>query len=327
MNWLGIDIGGANIKLADGAGFAVSRPFAIWRTPERLPAPRADALAVTMTGELADCYQTKREGVVEILQAARRAVGNRALNIYCTDGRFVTCDQALADPIAAAASNWHALASFAGRHAGQGSAMLLDIGSTTTDIIGLVDGLPHSSGTTDTERLASGELVYTGISRSPVAAISQTLPYRTKPCGVAQELFATTHDVYLTLGDIPEDAANCDTADGRPATCCAARARLARMICADTDVFDDADATAMARAVSQAQTDRILAAVAQVNNMLPAPPRAIVVSGSGEFLARRIADAVAGDAKVISLTDQLGPDVSTCAAAHAVAVLAGECLG
>ena len=41
MSWLGVDIGGANLKAADGRGWAQSVPFALWRDPQGL----AEALA------------------------------------------------------------------------------------------------------------------------------------------------------------------------------------------------------------------------------------------------------------------------------------------
>lgn len=36
MNWLALDIGGANLKVADGHGFAESYSFALWKDPNGL---------------------------------------------------------------------------------------------------------------------------------------------------------------------------------------------------------------------------------------------------------------------------------------------------
>src|SRR5688500_4555437 len=168
---LALDIGGANLKAADGRGFADVRYFPLWRQPEGLAAALAALLAAapshnvvvaTMTGELADCYATKVKGVAAIVAALREAAAGRDAWVYLTDGRFVPPSEARAHPLLAAAANWHALARFAGRFARRGAALLFDIGSTTCDIVPLFDGAPVATGRTDPERLAAGELVYTG---------------------------------------------------------------------------------------------------------------------------------------------------------------------
>ena len=207
--WLALDIGGANIKSADGRGYCAIEPFALWRQPDRLSetlrkvidtAPPCERIAATMTGELADCFQSKAEGVVHILDAHRIAADGR--RIARLSGRWtvrIVARSQRRTPLSVAAANWHALASFAGRFVKDETALLIDIGSTTTDVIPLVDGLPRNQGKTDTQRLLCGELVYTGVERSPVCAVVGHLPYRGQLCPVAQELFATTWDAYLIV--------------------------------------------------------------------------------------------------------------------------------
>src|SRR5688572_22342586 len=155
MSWLGLDIGGANLKAADGRGWARSVPFPLWRESDRLSAalaelidsgPAADRLAVTMTGELCDCFRTKAEGVRHIVAAVEEAARSRDTRIYLVDGRFVSADEARGLPHLAAASNWHVLARFAGRFAESGAGMLIDIGSTTADIVPMSDGQPSPRG-------------------------------------------------------------------------------------------------------------------------------------------------------------------------------------
>jgi (4-(4-[2-(gamma-L-glutamylamino)ethyl]phenoxymethyl)furan-2-yl)methanamine synthase len=336
MGWLALDIGGANLKAADGRHFAQSRPFALWRTPERLPeelsqlistAPASDRLAVTMTGELADCYETKAVGVRSILSAVEAAATHPNIAIYLTDGRFVTVNEARESPHLAAASNWRALAQFAGRFASVWPALLIDLGSTTADVIPLVDAGPIPVGLTDTERLLSGELVYTGIERTPVSAIVRMLPWLGDPCPVATELFATAADAYLLLGELSEDPHNSDMADGRPRTRGAAHARLARMICSDTTAFSINDAMTAATAIRDAQLQLLQAAVIQVASRQERPPKTIIISGQGEFLLRALLAQLPWTCNVVSLTEQLGAEVSLCAPAHALAVLARETLG
>ncbi len=333
MKWLALDVGGANLKAADGHGFAISEAFPLWQQQDELAealrnliaqVPKVDHIAATMTGELADCFDTKTEGVHEILNAIEEAADRRHTRIYLTSGMLVAMAIARRQPLLAAASNWHALARFAGRYAPQGAGMVIDIGSTTTDIIPLSDGTPTTIGRTDTNRLLNGELVYSGVERTPLCALLNAAPFRGRNCPTAAEVFATTLDVYLTLGDLPEEPANLHTADRRPATKEGSRGRLARSICADRDTFNEADARAMAIAASEKQLSRIVSALKHVLERMPQSPSTIVLSGRGEFLARRAIDSLGLMARIISLGKELGMELSRCAAAHALAVLAQE---
>jgi len=334
--WLGLDIGGANLKAADGRGWCHSTPLALWREPERLSAalaelvrsaPDHDGVAVTMTGELADCFVTKSAGVDSILTAVSEAIetiGDRStVRVYRTDGALVELSVAREEPLAVAAANWHAIAQFACRHTTAGKGILLDLGSTTCDLIPLVDGRPAARGRTDPDRLVSGELVYTGVARSPLCALVSELPWRGRMCRVAQEVFATTRDAYLLLGHVPDRASDTNTADGRPATRHFAHDRMARQICADRTMFSMADALAAAEAVKQAQLALLAAALRQVSAEA-GDCEQVVISGQGEFLLRELLAAEVPRAEIISLADRLGPDVSQAAAAHALAVLAAE---
>lgn len=333
MHWLGLDIGGANVKLADGLGYADSQPFPLWDRPDDLSselrkliarAPRSHQLAVTMTGELADCFQTKVEGVHWILDAVEQAAEGRRTYAYSTRGEFETTQVARRRVDEVAAANWHAVALFSGRFAPTGEAMLIDVGSTTCDIIPLRDGVPHAMGANDTERLLAGELVYSGVTRTPICGLVSHIPWRGISCPVAREWFATTRDVYLLTGDIPEEPADCVTADGRPASIEAARTRLARMVCADaTDLRLD-DAVEAASGIADSHATQIASGVRQVVARVGQPPGAVIVSGAGEFLARRAIQLAEFEPSVISLQDKLGDLVSCCAPAHAVAVLAAE---
>jgi probable H4MPT-linked C1 transfer pathway protein len=336
MGWLALDIGGANIKAADGNGYAQSYGFAMWKQSPRLAqqlrtviyeAPPSDHLAVTMTGELADCFESKAAGVRFILDALHSAADNRHSRVYLVDGRFVAPQVALSSPHLAAASNWHALARFAGRYATAGTALVIDVGSTTCDIIPLVNGKPQATGMTDTQRLVSGELVYTGVERSPVCAVVSLVPYRGKPCPVVHEVFATMRDVYLILDKLPEDPANTQAPDGKPATKGFARSRLARMIGADDQEFNHKDAVAIAESAADAQVSRLAGAIQQISGMLPMPPQLAIVSGQGEFLARDAIEFLQMTCPVVSLGNELGGLVSRCAPAHALAVLAREIMG
>jgi (4-(4-[2-(gamma-L-glutamylamino)ethyl]phenoxymethyl)furan-2-yl)methanamine synthase len=325
--FVGLDIGGANLKAAHADGAALTRPLELWKDPAALPAalrglladlPPADTLAVTMTGELCDCFETKRQGVSAILDAVESAAGGRRVRVWRTDGRLVPPAEARADPLKTAAANWHALATYAGRLAPDGPALLIDLGSTTTDVVPLRDGRPVPRGLTDPERLRCGELVYTGARRTPLCALLGG--------EAAAEWFATTLDAYLLLGWLPEDPADRGTADGRPATRAHAHARMARMLCADAETCSPEETRRLAERALLKQVYFLGSAFRRVVERLPTPPRTIILAGSGERLA---GVALRGQQdfpvpEVISLADRLGPEVSRAACAYAVAVLATE---
>lgn len=337
MNWLALDIGGANLKVSDGQAFSLSYPFALWRAPNSLPqfirnaiaeSPGCDHLAVTMTGELADCFENKEQGVRFILDAVAQGGDNRHTRVYLSDGRLVSPQAARGLTRLAAASNWHALAAFAGRFAQNDAALLVDCGSTTTDIIPLAGGKPVAAGRTDTERLASGELVYTGVERSPICALAFQAPYRGAPCPLVQELFANSRDIYLLTGDLPEAPTDTSTADGRPATRAAARARLGRMLAADGEEFNHRDAVTLAQFLAAAQAQRVAAAIKQVLQRMPLVPKSVIFSGHGDFLVKAALE-IAGlaPATTISLAREIGPQAARCGPAYALAVLAREARG
>ena len=169
---LALDVGGANLKAAHGNGWTRTVPFEVWKRPESLgraiaclaaSAPAFDRVALTMTAELCDCYPTKRDGVVSILTAVTDAVGDRSVSVWGIDGRFHEVGEIRERPGLAAAANWLALATVAARLVPEDQGILIDVGSTTTDLIPLDRGNVAARGRTDRERLASGELVYAGM--------------------------------------------------------------------------------------------------------------------------------------------------------------------
>jgi probable H4MPT-linked C1 transfer pathway protein len=324
---LGLDIGGANLKAAHTDGTARSVPFALWKDPAGLPdalraliasLPPADRLAVTMTGELCDCFESKRQGVYAILAAAEAVAAGKPLRVWRNDGRFVDLETARNTSLRVAAANWLALAIFAGRFAPKGPALLIDIGSTTTDLVPLLDGKPTPRGRTDPERLRIGELYYAGVRRTPLSFVVRH--------AVAAELFATTLDAYLLLGYLKEDEADRNTADGRPATRAAAQARLSRMLCADLETSSEEERLRLAQDVLRDQSHWIQIKLTDATEHLPAPPHTAIFSGEGVFLATLAwrGSRFAGQGPEIDLGEVLGQEISCSACAYAVAVLAAE---
>lgn len=336
---LGLDIGGANLKAATSGGKALTLPFALWKQPEKLTGAVVDLLlrfpptgpiALTMTGELCDCFESKAAGVSHILTAVRNGAGERPIYVWRNDGKWASVSHALEDPPPVAAANWLAAATFAGRYAEPGLFWFLDLGSTTFDLIPLLDGLPIPMGRTDLGRLKAGELAYLGVSRTPVCAVTQTVEVNGVRLGVAAELFATMQDVLMVCEVIKDDPDDRATADGQPRTRPNALRRLARMVCSDVEELGEAGVVEMAEQILSAFRKRIVSRLEMVRpNAEPGSPDVgLILAGSGEFLLAEIADWYRlPNRPIISLASQLGLSLSTALPAYAVAVLLEERLG
>jgi (4-(4-[2-(gamma-L-glutamylamino)ethyl]phenoxymethyl)furan-2-yl)methanamine synthase len=332
--WLALDIGGANIKIAHNEGAARNVPFEVWKRPDELghaiatavaTLPRSDQVAVTMTAELCDCYPTKQVGVNAVLDAVIAALPDGLVSVWGVDGEFHSVAEARSRPQVVAAANWLALATLAARLLPRERCVLIDIGTTTTDLIPLDQGTVAAIGRSDTERLQRGELVYAGVRRTPVCALATELPLRGVPTGLAAELFASTLDIYLTLGEFDPNPGDLSTADGRPATVEAARDRLARMVGADRDGFSANDAIAFSWEADECLLNRLATAAHRACLRTIGCPTAAIVAGSGEFLARRLAKRVIDiGGPIVSLREAWGALASSAGCAYALAILASE---
>jgi hypothetical protein len=269
-----------------------------------------------MTAELSQMFRTKREGVGFVLDAVATAFPLADIGVFAVDGRFLVPEDARRQPLIVAAANWAATSRLvADRHR---DALVVDIGTTTTDIIPIVDGQVTATGWTDPDRLASGELVYTGAVRTPVEAILPAVPYRTGSAGVSAEGFALIGDAHVWRGEL--DAADYATPapDGRPVTRELSGERLARVICADRDMLDDAGVSRIADAVAAAQVEQVTAAIGRVAARHPAI-RTAVITGLGGFIGERAARATG--MHVVALAAEIGGAAARCAPAAAVALL------
>lgn len=334
---LGWDIGGVNTKAArvDGDGLPVvrsaSRPFEIQRDPAALPSVlRALAgelghqdgspHAITMTAELSQAFRTKREGVACVLGALARVFPGDPRHVYTVDGRFVTPAAAEAEPLAVGASNWTATATLVGRFVPDG--ILVDIGTTTTDIIPLQGGRVAARGRTDPARLLSRELVYTGAVRTPAEALLSEVPLWDGHAAVSAEGFATIGDAHVWLGRLAERDYTVPTADGRPATREFAGERLARVVCGDREMLDERAIDAIALALVEAQIALVADGIRRARSICPAATTA-VVTGLGDFIAAEAARRAG--LEVVALREQLG-DAARMAPAAAVAWLLADAL-
>lgn len=334
---IGWDVGGAHLKAARVEGnrvLAVAQVACpLWQGIDRLreAVPRvlravgeADGHRITTTGELSDVFSARREGVARIAEELADALGEPRVAFYAGPAGFVPAASAaaLADEIASA--NWHATASFVaslGKH-----ALLVDMGSTTTDLIPIADGAVASRGYRDWERLREGELVYTGLTRTFLMSVCERVPFGGRWIPLMNEYFASMADVHRVLGELDEAVDQHPAADGREKTQEASLARLARMVGADAADAPSEAWVRLAQWFAEAQLRRLDEAARQVISAGGLGADAPVIgAGTGMAvvgrLAARLGLAFTPFDDLFDVADEARAWASRCAPCVALALL------
>ena len=339
MSTLGLDIGGANLKAVyltsdkvDREVQTVNQPFSMWEHWKELPnalrkisndfsISQDTEIAVTMTGELADCFGCRREGVAFIADAVQQAFIGHEVLFYKTDGNWCDAEAASSDWKLLAASNWHAMAQSAAAFLPGKTGLMIDIGSTTTDVIPIIDGQVMAVGKTDFQRLRNHELIYVGIGRTPICSLIQSVKLENGSVAVSRELFATTDDALIWLKHVSEDVDDMNSADHRSRSRPNAGRRLARMVCSDeyeidADVIDRIASSAIA-AFESLLRNAIRANTDKHQDRLPS----VLLLGTGSFLADRVLRQHYPSLQTLSFCDFVENGCSESGPAYAVAVL------
>ncbi len=340
---VGLDIGGVNTKAAlivtqDGNVKKLKTAieyFPIWkRGKEGLPqvlgklrkllveTSTLNGVGVTMTAELSDVYWSKKEGVNHILDCASQIFADVPTFVLDVDAKLITVKDARKKPLKVAAANWAATGWMVSQIIE--NCLIIDVGSTTTSIIPMINGRIVADGGNDLEKLLNGELVYTGTLRTNVAAIINYIPIREGKARVSSELFAQSGDVHLLLNHIEEEDYIVETADGRKKTKKEAMARLARVVCADVGMLDEQEIVDMARFIYEKQVERIAEGLSQVYERMKKRIQesiTVVVSGLGRnFLGKKAADQIGLD-KVVDLGELYGGNVALMSPSVGVALM------
>lgn len=299
---IGWDVGGAHVKAArlDAAG-AVERvlqvPCPLWQGIEHLGRALRQVLAVlapapihvvTMTGEMADLFPSRPEGVARLVTALGERLPEGALCCYAGTAGFVDAEQAAGAALRIASANWMASATVVAARVPE--ALFMDIGSTTADLVVVHGGRVCAGGSDDAERLSTGELLYTGVVRTPVMALAERVPFGGDWVPVMAEQFATAADVHRLTGRLPEAADQQPAADGAEKTVAGSARRLARMIGRDVESAPLSAWQRLAAWLARAQAQRIEDAWDRLlSRELLAEGAPVVVAGVGRFMAAEIA--------------------------------------
>lgn len=363
MTTIGWDIGGAHVKMVmiDTNGqvvFVEQLPCPLWKGLDQLTgvitkltpliSPYGSHLrhAITMTGELVDVFISREAGVMAIAECLEQRLSGPkyyfALDQKAPEqNAWVSKPQLSEAWLNVASANWAASATFIATLIKD--AVIVDIGSSTTDIILIQNHRLATSGKTDAERMAAGELCYTGVVRTPLMALGQQFPFRGQWVNVAAEYFATTADVYRLTGNLAQDYDMADTADGQDRSPLSSARRLARMIGRDVEDASIREWQQLASHISVIHQEPIRRALLlmfsrhassdwlagdnhephQRNVISPYP---LIAMGAGAFVVKDMArqwnlNCLSAEQFVVSEDKRLQQQAQVCFPAYAVAAL------
>ena len=340
---IGFDVGGANTKAAfiSATGEKIeavriaSRYLPIWRDREKLVSvllalreelrvsETLDYVSLTMTAELADVFQTKKEGVDYVVSCVSQVFSDVRILVLDVNGGLRSVEIVKSEPLVVAAANWVATGWLVAQLFED--CVVVDVGSTSTSIIPILQGRVSALGNTDLEKLIVGELVYTGSLRTNVAAIVNSIPIRESVATVSSELFAQSGDVHLVLGNITPAEFTAETADGRGKSREEAMARLARVVCADLKMLTEEEVIGMAKYIYAKQIDQVVDGLNQVYSRIKSAVNQeipVVVTGMGkDFIGKKAAQRCRIK-KIIDLEKFIGSSAAIASPAFAVALMA-----
>lgn len=334
---IGWDLGGAHIKAAwvrEGeirSVWQVSCP--LWKGLDKLDQalrkmlanlPSGCLHAVTMTGEMADLFSDRQQGVDEILKTF---VGITQTDpfLYVDKNIIPLSKISFKNKKNLASNNWQISQKWIAHRLS--NALLVDIGSTTTDLAPIIDGVPACRGVTDKARLFHGELDYMGVVRTPLMALTREILFTGDWYPLMAEHFSTTADIYRILGELSPHMDQADTPDGGPKTRSASMVRVARVLGADrADAPDDAW-WRIAAAFREIQLQRLTLDCLRQLSRFGNRDVTLVGAGAGRFLlpevARRLEISYLDMARLFPCNEEFGVAFSPadCAPASALALL------
>ncbi len=292
MKIIGWDIGGAHLKAAK-IDFKKKKTETrqiytpIWENTNNLKKSiklikkkfgKCNYHAITMTAELSDIFLNRSTGVKYIINLSSKILENKKIFFY-SKKKFVRKKIALQNTHGLNSMNWHATANFVSNFFP--NCILVDIGSTTTDIIPIKNKKIISKGVNDHQRLKSNELIYMGVLRTPIHAVE-------KKKNLIYENFANLSDVYRVLNKIPTNFNLLPTQDNKSKNKHDSARRIARIFGKDYKKAHFLKWKKIAFKIEKKQKEILKKNINKIKNRNFSKEIPILGAGIGEFLLKNI---------------------------------------
>lgn len=292
--YLGLDIGGAHIKIAVMSTSESGRTWQVDCIPVRADkfAASLDQILSMLVGEhLVDVtiasqtacllYDDIHQGTTTIMQTlARYSTRNPTLAVDVC-GNLYPINNVAQAPERFVCSNVAVTASLVAKLCS--NALVLDMGSTSTDLIPIVDGTFEEL--LPTARLLSSAVLYLGVIRTPLQAVVSHLPYQGELLPVVGETIAAVADALVLTEDVSIDQYTMPTWDSGTKDVAGCTRRLAKLIAMNTHNFPQQAATFMAQYVREELLHKVVAAMYKVISKNPAMQQAFYTGIGSSILA------------------------------------------
>ncbi|MFM7084826.1 MAG: hydantoinase/oxoprolinase family protein, partial [Hyphomicrobium sp.] len=270
-----------------------------------------------------DLFPDRSTGVMTLLQRIEEKLGLR-VRVWMGTLGLGTLTEARSNNTHVGSTNYLSTATLVARH--YSDALLIDFGSTTADIIPIRGGKAVPLGLTDAIRQKTGELVYTGYTRTAVMGVTNRAPFKGEWVSLAREYLANMADVRRILGMRLDEVDLHATADGKDKSVSSSLQRFARMLGRDQNEGSEDEWHVSALYVREQQiktlSDGLLQVLSQTTLSQSAP---VIAAGIGEeevfALASRFNKLSLSFSSCIHCPPELKKWASACAPAVAVALL------
>ena len=177
---------------------------------------------ITMSGEMCDIFENRDQGVKEILNYFKKFANTHVYTRHCGIVN-VKYNKKLQN---IASANWHVIAKFMSKKLA--NAIIIDLGSTTTDFILIKNSKIINKRVDDFSGLSSQELLYVGCLRTPPYIFERSLRINKKDIHIIPENFSSLADVYRIIKKIPKSLYYSSTCDDKEKDIKACMVRFAR---------------------------------------------------------------------------------------------------
>jgi len=221
--YVGLDIGGAHVKAVGidqykKINFIFYEKCPLWKDFVLLEKTlykllkyldsRKATFGITITAELSDCFVNRTNGAKLIYKLCKKL----GIKFYFFSSKNKNFEKKI-NFSDICSMNWLATGEYIKDKINE--AVVIDFGSTTTDIIIIKNQRIVNRHFSDFDRINNCELIYTGCTRTPLFAIAKKIVVNSNEYNLIPELFSTTADLYRVNKLLNKNLDLFDSADNR----------------------------------------------------------------------------------------------------------------